>query len=107
MLNSQNLNAVNHTQAGQLGLVVVRNDSAHRQDPAPRSFGKRPAGSTSTAKPRAEVTTLVAGGCCAGSVRRRWPAGGRPQSYPIASEAVVGPTAALWASLVVSRAMSN
>ena len=37
MLNSQNLNAVQLHQAGQLGLVV-RNDSAHRQDPAPLSF---------------------------------------------------------------------
>ena len=107
MLNSQNHNAVQHTQAEQLGLVV-RNDSAHRQDPAPRSFpGKRPAGSMPCATPRAETTSLEAGGRCAGRVRRRWPAGGATQSYPIASEAVVGPTAALWASLVLSQATSN
>jgi hypothetical protein len=107
MLNSQNHNAVQHTQAGQLGLVV-RNDSAHRQDPAPRLFlGKRPAGSMPCATPRAEATSLDAGGHCAGSVRRRLPAGATPQSYPIAAEAEVGPTAALWASLVLSRAATN
>ena len=106
MLNSQNHNAVQHTQAGQLGLVV-RNDSAH-QDPAPHTFlGKRPAGSPPSATPRAEVTSLAAGGCCAGSTRRRRPSGTRPQSYPIASEAVVGPQAALWASLVLNQSMSN